>query len=380
MITERTTCRLCDEPVKWVYSLTPTPIANDYKLEPDSAAHCYPLELTQCTKCGHVQQRYVISGLYEDYKYTTPATVARYLDPTAKLLRERFPDAKTVLEIGSNNGTYLQVLRENGFQAVGIDPSASGDFNIPGYFTEEWAKSFSPEVGSNYLVFPENKCIKKYNHAVFDLIVANNVLAHIDDLQDVFRGINHLLAKDGALIFEVQYLPDLIQSASFDMIYHEHMSYHTVEPLKNFLFRHGFILTKVDHINLHGGSVRITAQRTGYETDWVDTPPDWVQFAEDVEYVRQTIKQRLDGKKVVVFGAAAKATTLIHHCGIQDNILYCVDDTPEKQNRYIPGTDIQILPTSHVKDGDTIFMCAWNYFDIIKEKYPNSELIHPFKL
>ena len=359
MITEKLTCRLCNSPVKPVFALTPTPIANNYADTPDSNAHRYPLELTECTECGHVQQRYVISDLFRDYKYTTPATVARYLDPTAKLIRERFPKAKTVLEIGSNNGTYLKVLRENGFNATGVDPAATGHQNIKTYFTEEWAK---------------------YSKGgVFDLIIANNVLAHIDDLQDVFRGINHLLADDGALIFEVQYLPDLIQSASFDMIYHEHMSYHTVEPLKAFVKRFGLVITNVDHMPLHGGSIRVTARRSGNETVFQENPIDWDDFTKRVADVKERIKERVKGKKMIAFGAAAKATTMIHHTGIAENIIYCVDDTLEKQFRYIPGTDIRILPTSNAKDGDTIFMFAWNYEKEIREMFPNSELIHPFK-
>ncbi len=359
MITEKTTCRLCNAPVKPVFALTPTPIANAYADKPDSNADRYPLELTECTECSHVQQRYVISDLFRDYKYTTPATVARYLEPTAKLIRERFPKARNLLEIGSNNGTYLKILRDYGFDVVGIDPAATGYKNVKGYFTEEWAK--------------ESKYFK------YDIIVANNVLAHIDDLQDVFRGINHLLADDGALIFEVQYFPDLVKEAAFDMIYHEHMSYHTVEPLKAFIKRFGLVITNVDHMPLHGGSIRITARRSGNETVFQENPIDWIDFAKRVEITKEKIREKVKGKKMIAFGAAAKATTMIHHTGIAENIIYCVDDTLEKQFRYIPGTDIRILPTSNAKDGDTIFCFAWNYEKEIREMFPNSELIHPFK-
>ena len=362
MITEKTTCRLCNSPVKPVFALTPTPIANAYADKPDSNADRYPLELTECTECNHVQQRYLISDLFRDYKYTTPATVARYLDPTAKLIKERFPDAKTVLEIGSNNGTYLKVLRENGFGAMGIDPAATGVNNHIGYFNERWANNFYFEFGKT-----------------FNLIIANNVLAHIDDLQDVFRGINHLLADDGALIFEVQYFPDLVKEAAFDMIYHEHMSYHTVEPLKAFVKKFGLVITNVDHMPLHGGSIRVTARRSGNETVFQEDSIDWDDFKKRVEETRERIREKVKGKKMIAFGAAAKATTMIHHTGIAENIIYCVDDTPEKQFRYIPGTDIRILPTSNAKNGDTIFCFAWNYLSEIREMFPNSILIHPFK-
>ena len=113
MITEKLSCRLCGFPVTPVFSLNDTPIANDYKSVPDFAADRYPLEMCECTECFHVQQRYLIDGLFEDYKYTTPKTVERYLDPVAKLLRERFPKAEYVLEIGSNNGTNLNICSGN---------------------------------------------------------------------------------------------------------------------------------------------------------------------------------------------------------------------------------------------------------------------------
>ena len=360
---ERGDCRLCGSPVLPVFDLVETPIANDYRHNPDFTR--FPLGLCECMECYHVQQRYVMDNLYEDYKYTTPKTVARYLGPVAKLLKKRFPNAKTVLEIGSNNGTYLEVLREAGFDAIGVDPAATGDCNNVGYFSENWAKAFNRQ-------FTKEK--------KFDLIVANNVFAHIDDMQDVLRGVTHLLKPDGSLVFEVQYLKDLVETASFDMIYHEHMSYHMVEPLKPFLRKHGLIMTRVDHLPLHGGSIRITASRLGKETTFTDSPVDWEKFKEDVDSIKTKLKKKLEGKKVVGFGAAAKATTLIHHCGIAENILFIGDDTPQKQGCYIPGTLIEICKTDRIKDGDTILMFAWNYEREIRERYPNSELIHPFAI
>ena len=357
LIRERTTCRLCDGPVRPVFALTPTPIANAYAAEPGGEATCYPLELVQCWRCSHVQLRHVVSGLFEDYKYTTPQTVATYLAPFVKKLRQRYPQAINVLEIGSNNGVYLDVLRAHGFDATGIDPAATGDGNIRDYFTADWAW----RQGQRY-----------------DIIVANNVLAHIDDLQDVLRGIVSMLTDGGKLVFEVQSFRALVAAGAYDMIYHEHMSYHTVGPLARFLKRMGLVMTRHEVITPHGGSLRITAEREGIEVPYYEPPIDWASFTERVQEMRARTRALVEGRKVVLLGAAAKVTTMLHHCGIKNNILFACDDTPAKQGRYIPGTHIKILPTSELGDHAAL-LGAWNFEREFRAKFPNNELLNPYR-
>lgn len=344
--------------MKPVFALSPTPIANNYAKEPDTQAKRYPLELSECTRCGHVQQRYVIDGLFEDYKYSTPETVATYLAPVAKQLREHYPEAKTVLEIGSNNGTYLKCLREAGFKAYGVDPAATGEANFAAYFTNDFAQRW-----------------KKRALGEVDLIVANNVFAHINDLVDVFKGIELLLKEEGALVFEVQYFPALLKAGTFDMIYHEHLDYHTLRPIQRFLRRFGFSLTDYEFIPMHGGSIRVTAQRGALACEIGSEFIDWAGFTELVNERKTRLLEKLDGKKVALFGAAAKVTTLIHHCGIEKNISYCVDSTPQKQNRYIPGTGIPIKPVDQLGD-EPVLLGAWNYAWEIRKMITN-ELINP---
>lgn len=356
MMRYRPTCRLCDGAVRKVFSLAPTPIANDYRSKPDAGAERYPLELAQCLVCEHVQLSHVVTGLFEDYKYVTPSAVKSHLIPRAQRLRNDFPRAEKLLEIGSNNGRNLACMEAQGFDVWGIDPAATGDNNERGYFSSQWA-------------FAKNE--------TYDLIVAHNVLAHIDDLQDVFRGIDILLAPDGALVFEVQYLADLVASASFDMIYHEHLDYHTLTPLPNFLKRYGLVITQIEHIRTHGGSMRVVCERPGLSLAVWDAPIDWRRFTEKVSAIKQRVRDRLSGRKVVALGAAAKATTLIHQCGISENIVFAADDTPQKQGRYIPGTDIQIRPTSEVADMPCL-LTAWNYEREFRRKFPHNEFINPF--
>jgi SAM-dependent methyltransferase len=349
-LKERLNCRLCDGNLKPVFALKPSPIANSFPEKPDSGAKKYPLELMQCG-CGHVQQRYVLSGLFQDYKYQTPQTVATYLKPLAAELAGDYPRAK-VLEIGCNNGVFLDCLTEVGFDAVGVDPAADHPKGVKAYFSEESAGRFDP----------------------VDLIVANNVFAHIDDLQSVFRGIDNLLKPYGTLVFEVQYLVDLVKSGSFDMIYAEHTDYHTLKPLRKFLRRFGLVMTNWSHIPTHGGSIRVTARRQGIECRIPEEALDWDGLRLKICAARERVTAH---GKMVAFGAAAKAATLIGELGIADQILYCVDDTKAKQFRYIPGTDIQVLPVDRLGD-EKVLMCAWNYEREIRQRIPN-ELVHPFR-
>lgn len=345
---ERLNCRLCDGQLKPVFALKPSPIANSFPDKPDTDCEKYPLELMQC-RCGHVQQRYVLSGLFKDYKYQTPQTVATYLKPVAERIAKDYPGAR-VLEIGCNNGVFLDLLNSMGLDAYGVDPAADHPRALRMYFSEASAGRLEP----------------------VDVIVANNVFAHIDDLQSVFRGVDRLLKPSGTLIFEVQYLSDLVKSGAFDMIYHEHLDYHTLKPLRPFLRRYDLLMTGWEHIPTHGGSIRVTAKRRGAECQIPDESLDWEGLRQKIE----AAKARVGNGPFVAFGAAAKATTLINELGIADRISYCVDDTPQKQFRYIPGTNIQIRPVSMLKD-ETVLMTAWNYEKEIRQRIPN-QLVNPF--
>lgn len=356
-VTEKNECRLCGGKVVKVFELEPTPIANDYKEQPDEDAERYPLELMQCVDCDHVQQHYVISGLFNDYKYTTPQTVATYLEPVAKRLRQMNPDAKRVLEIGCNNGVFLDVLKKEDFWVIGVDPATSHPNGIREHFTEAMSRGFQVK---------------------FDLVVANNVFAHIDDLQDVFRGISNVLTENGAIVFEVQYLIDLLRNGEFDMIYHEHLDYHHLKPLARFLTKMGFVMTEWEHIRTHGGSMRITARRHGREVWLPDEDINFDRLRAIVGLTKKRLRELADEKApLVAFGATAKATTLIHNCGIADKIEYCVDSTPQKQGRYIPGTNIRILPVSELRN-QTVLLTAWNYEKEIRQQI-NNKLINPFR-
>lgn len=355
-VRERKDCRLCGVAVRKVFSLKPTPIANDYPKSP-RVTKSYPMHLMECEKCGHVQQRYVLTGLFKDYKYQTPQTVAAYLAPVARRIAKDHPGAR-VLEVGSNNGVFLDCLAAEGLEAWGVDPANSHPRGVKAYFGEEFAKTLKRK---------------------FDVIVANNVFAHIDDLDDVFRGVNILLETDGELIFEVQYLVDLLKSGAFDMIYHEHLDYHHLDPLISFLIKHKLVMTEWEHIKTHGGSIRVHAKKMG---KWCEVPKenlDWIGFKKKIRECRDRLHKEIDsaGGKVKAFGAPAKATTLVSEFGLDGKVEFTVDDTPQKQGRYIPGTSIKIKPVSELGDGP-VLLFAWNYAGEIAKRIPN-RLILPFE-
>ncbi len=350
-------CRLCGGTGRVMLSLTMTPIANSFPQYPDRDAERYPLDLMQCHTCDHVQLAEYQYVDWKDYRYATPVANRPHLAKAAAVLRRTYPTFKTALEIGCNNGLFLEELRKVGLEAIGVDPCT--DVGIKKHFSLVLARTIEP----------------------VDLIVANNVLAHVDDLHNVFSGIDHLLKDDGALVFEVQYFPELVKAGAFDMIYHEHRDYHTMRPLVSFLKRYGLIITCCESLPTHGGSMRITCERPGVRNwHFTDEEIDWRAFKGRIAEEKASLLAQIadcDGP-IVAFGATAKACTLIHHFGLADLIDFAVDSTPAKQGRYIPGTAIEIVSPDIANRNLTFLLTAWNFEKEIRAQYPNNHFIVPF--
>ena len=364
MIYERTDCRLCGAMVHTVLELEPTPLAN---LFPDAplTGQFYPLGLKQCTACNHVQIGHVVDDetIYgKQYKYTTPLALKPIFERQTEALRKKYPNAKTVVEIGANNGLFLHALNKSGFPTViGIDPSSSDPLVWKLPFNSETAKLVTNRVGK------------------VDLVVGINVFAHIDNLTDIFLGIADILSDDGSLIFEVQYLMPMMDIGAFDMVYHEHRDYHTIAPLQSFLRNVGLIMTDWEIFDAHGGSLRITAKRYGLQKPAPAEKFDWYGFRSLIAEKREFLHEQIQGK-IVAFGAPAKATTIIHHFGLQNKIWYCVDDTPAKQGTYIAGTTIPVV-SRDVMAADKpneVLLLSWNYAEIIKKSLPHINFVVPF--
>jgi len=234
----------------------------------------------------------------------------------------------------------------------------------------------------------------KNEHGPAALVIANNVFAHADNLHDIARGVSNLLdSKRGQFVFEVQYLSDMVEQTLFDMIYHEHLSYHALTPLIPFFESLSMCVTDVAHVGTHGGSIRVfvslgsSGQQSGrakaiVSKEAVDLSSDVFKNLQDqIEIVHQKVKDffveaRSKNWKVVGFGAPAKLTTLAYQFGITGaDLAYVVDDSPWKQGLVTPGSGIPVVPASHLYDDppDRIILFAWNFAEQIAAKHPKFE-------
>lgn len=387
-VRERLNCRMClHGDLRSVLKLPDTPLANGFVASPRKQKK-YPLEVTQCAWCGHSQLRHVVDPklLFTDYAYvsgTSPSFVkhfeeyARAVDAVVDVVD---PVKSLVVEIGSNDGTLLRAFQKLGWRVLGVEPAvnlrdAAGAAGIPTMHA-----FFSEDIAASVVTY----------HGQADVVVANNVLAHIDDLDDVVRGVKTLLHPDGLFVFEVQYLGDLLADGMFDMIYHEHLDYHYVAALFGFFNRHELQLANVERVPTHGGSIRCWVQhRDGplpYDLRLGDfmraektTNEWWPELALKIEKTKVELRTVIDTFKarkanIVAYGAPAKLTTFCYALGLTtDDIDYVVDDSPLKQGKYTPGLNIPVLPPSALIDTtrgwpDAILLSAWNFKDVILPK------------
>lgn len=369
----RTDCRCCrGTNLTEVFDLGQQPLANAF-LRSEQLELKYPLTLKECNDCGMVQLGHVVdaSTMFTDYSFLTGSS--QYMaDHFAKLMNENakryVPEGGLVVEIGSNDGTALSSIQT---RRLGIDPAANlsdiarkrGVPTITGFFTESLA----------------NEVTKTHGQA--HLIVACNVLGHIDDLDNICRGVKTLLHPNGAFVVEVPHVNWLISKTEYDTIYHEHLSYFAVRPLATLFSRHGLRITQIETQEVHGGSLRLTIQHgMGHNSQaitWIEgelKPRDWSAFRQRCESSKQRLVDWLVTKDgdVVGYGAPAKATVRLNYCGIGTNLLpSVVDSTPNKQGHFIPGTHQPIYDPKVISDTNNILILAWNHEKEIRSKLIN---------
>lgn len=391
LVFRRNDCRLCgSRDLSLVLQLTPTPPANAFvpDAELEDVQTCFPLDLFFCENCGHIQLRDVVDPglLFENYVYvsgTSPVFVQHFRDYADSVLDYGLRNRPGLaVDIGSNDGTFLRFLKDAGFDVLGIDPAREIAADASAQGIETLATFFSAELGQ--------RLRQERGGAV--LVTANNVFAHIDDLGGIADGVRALLLDDGLFAFEVSYFVDVYEQTLFDTIYHEHLAYHTVGPLARFLAAHDLELIRVDRVASHGGSVRCFAQPRGgprRRDSSVDALIDLEQqigldraetvrgFAARIDQVRDNLLMMIEeirgqGKTLAAFGAPAKATTLMYHFGLsQDVVEFIVDDSPLKQGLYSPGMHIPVLPSDalYARRPDYVIILAWNFADPIMRNH-----------
>lgn len=389
-LTRRSRCRLCDgEHLDCVLPLCASPIADAYVpaerlSEPQPA---YPLDLYLCRDCGHVQNVDVVDPqiLFRDYDYVTsssPGLLQHYREYARQVAtRSGLRPGDLVVEIGSNDGSLLEFFRSAGARVLGIDPAiriaagatARGIPTIAEFFGSEVAAGIRRSEGSARLV------------------LANNVFAHADDLADIVAGVRDLLADDGVFVFEVSYLPDIVDRFMFDTVYHEHVSYHSIAPLQRFLSRLGMQLVDVERIGSKGGSIRAFAQRVGGRAGTTDRVADLVrmelergfgepaiyaEYARQIDVRKQALLTLIDeirstGQPIAGFGASTTVTTLLWHFDLTARIDFLVDDNPRKNGLFAPRCHIPVLSADalYSRRPGAVVVLAWNYADAIIERH-----------
>jgi SAM-dependent methyltransferase len=381
-----TECRACHTTLPSPFlSLGSMPPANNLPDSPDQHEDNYPLELASCPSCSLVQLCHVVSPsvLFSHYLYSsTSGMLGEHFDGMATNLRDALGLGATslVVDIGSNDGLLLSRFREAGIGRIrGVEPAA----NLVAMARENQVQTINGFFGKDVV----EEILAEDGQA--DLITATNVFAHVDDIQGLTENVKRLLNPGGALVIEVPYLPVMLRSGTFDLVYHEHLSYFSVAPLVTFFETMGMEVFRVDDVQSHGGSIRVSVQGqdgghavdqsvTAHLNDESDlgSAAVYSDFGSRVskvvaEFAAELKDLKSQGFRLAGYAAPAKASTLLGFAEIGGDVLdYIVDDNPLKQGRYVPGTGIPIVSSSTLAEQppDYLVILAWNLADIIEKK------------
>ncbi len=375
-------CRFCAAPLAHSFvDLGLSPLCQTHIAESQlgAAEPFYPLHALVCDRCWLVQLQAFVApdDIFSEYAYFSSYSdswvehARRYADK----MRANFGigQQSLVAEIASNDGYLLQHFVAQGVPVLGIEPAA----NVA-------ATAIKKGIRSEVTFFGRESALRlgaQYGKA--DLLLGNNVLAHVPDLNDFVAGMKQLLKPDGLITMEFPHLLQLMQNNQFDTIYHEHFSYFSFVTVHRVFAHHGLAMFDVEEIPTHGGSLRIYAQHADYTrpvgarvTELLARERSlgferlefYGQFGEQVRETKRKILEFLiaakrDGKQVVGYGAPGKGNTLLNYCGIRTDFLdYTVDRNPYKQGKFTPGTRIPILHPDKIRETrpDYLFMLPWN--------------------
>jgi SAM-dependent methyltransferase len=341
----------------------------------------YPLKLYVCDACFLVQiDEYKRTEDIFDADYAYFSSFSRsWLDHARKYVdmmisRFGFNKSHQVIEIASNDGYLLQYFNEKAIPCFGIEPTEGtaraarerGIETVEAFFSTELAKQLVKE------------------RRTADLLIGNNVLAHVPDLNDFVEGLKIALKPTGIITMEFPHLMQLIDNCEFDTIYHEHFSYLSFMTVRSIFNHHGLELFDVEELPTHGGSLRIFAEHAGNRTRMVsgnvddllkkelskglDTIAYYSDFQDKVDQIKYgllkfLIEQKEKGRKVAAYGAAAKGNTLFNYCGIKNDLItFVADASPHKQGKYLPGSHIEVAGEEEIKRHrpDYILILPWN--------------------
>jgi len=382
----RSDCRICGNTgLAKFFDFGNMPLAGNYILKKDfSEEKFYPLEVYFCDRCTLVQLLHVVSAddLFRNYFYSSSVSLSKhFIDYAEEVVNKlKILPGSFIVEIGSNDGVLLGPLRGLGMKTLGVDPAiniskiaeSKGLRIIKDFFNEKVASQIKSEDG----------CA--------DLICANNVFAHIDNIHEIVKGIKTLLKPEGIFVFEVHYVGDLIDKLQYDTIYHEHLCYYSLRSLVYLFERFNMAIFDVERISIHSGSIRVYAankdkrkalasvkKMLGLEIEKsLDKLDTYDRFFKESQIHKIKLNDMLkaikkDKKEIAGYGAPGRGNTLLNYCKIGLEIInYTVDESSQRYGRYIPGMHIPIYPVDVFRDKkpDYALLLAWSYADNIFKK------------
>lgn len=376
-----TQCRLCDsKKIKQIYNFGLIPLGNNLQKFRLQSVNCkkYPLSLMQCSKCNHFQLSISVNPkiLYaKNYTYLTGVTKTfkkHFSDYSNWIIKKcKIKKGSLILDIGSNDGTCLNYFKKNKMKVIGIDPAkkpskianTNGINTINNFFNKETSSRIK----------------KKYGQ--FDFITSHNVLAHTENIQEIFLSIFDLLKEDAYFCFEIGYFKEVVKHNLFDTIYHEHLDYHHAEPLVKLLQSIGFSIIDLSTNKIQGGTLRLLLQKRKLKTKIkkvdkfikqeekffkkINIKNKFQNFKETLLKLNLLIRKDIGkNKSIYAYGSPTKASLLLINSKLNINMIKnSFEDNPLKCNKYIPGTDIKIMNTKKIKIdlGSVIIILAWNF-------------------
>lgn len=382
-------CRVCAKAaLDQVLSLGRMPLANALLTAEqfDQPEPTYPLDLVFCSNCALVEITETVppEKLFREYRYFSSFSDSMLLHAQKMahhLIKTRQLDSSSlVVELASNDGYLLQYFVAKGVPVFGIEPAV----NVARVAEKKGVRTLCEFFG-------ESLARKlRDNGRAADVIIANNVLAHVADLNGFVEGVRILLKKDGIGVIEVPYVRDMINRCEFDTIYHEHLCYFSLTSLDWLFRKHRLIVADVERIPVHGGSLRlfVTHESRTEQSDavhrlaqeeaaWgIDRLNSYLDFGRKAEQIRISLRRLLEGFKqegkcIAAYGAAAKGAVLLNYCGIgKETLDFVVDRSPHKQGCYMPGVHVPIHEPSRLLEElpDYTLLLAWNLTDEILEQ------------
>ncbi|MDO8623497.1 MAG: class I SAM-dependent methyltransferase [archaeon] len=391
-------CRICNNAnIKPFLSLGKQPFANSLLNSPDEKENSYPLSLSFCGDCGLVQLNETADPkeLFSKYVWVTGTSrTARDYSKTFcdNILSKVDVNGSYVLEVASNDGTFLIPFIQKGYNVLGVDPAenivdiaiSNGVPTACSFFGQDIARQIVEEKGKAKVIF------------------ARNVIAHVANLHDFVSGLETCLDDEGLLVLEAHYAKPILEGLQYDSFYHEHLCYFSIKSMENLLKQHNFHIVDVRQGPISGGSLEVYAAKNNQQesvnvSSFRNTEKliglnefnSWIDFAKRVHSHKDELSAILSDlsktKNIVGYGASARSSTLLNFCGITpDMVSMIADQNPIKHNKYTAGTHIPIYSPDDVMDTnpDYVFITGWNFTDeiinILSDRYSfNGKCIIP---